>query len=81
MQCDKVGDERLAADKMDLLYGEADTESRARAEAHLAGCTACRHEMEGLRALRGELRARFDTHQDGGSGTNVEQTLGISYAF
>jgi hypothetical protein len=57
MQCDRVGDERLAADKMDLLYGEADAESRARAEAHLAECAACRGEMEGLRALRGELRA------------------------
>jgi anti-sigma factor RsiW len=57
MQCDKVGDERLAADKMDLLYGEADAESRARVEAHLGACAACREEMEGLRALRGELRA------------------------
>ena len=57
MQCDRVGDERLAADKMDLLYGEADAESRARVEAHLAACAACRDEMEGLRALRGELRA------------------------
>ena len=57
MQCERVGDESLAADKMDLLYGEADAESRARVEPHLAGCAACRHEMEGLRALRGELRA------------------------
>jgi hypothetical protein len=57
MQCDRVGDEKLAADKMDLLYGEADAESRARVEAHLAACAACRDEMEGLRALRGELRA------------------------
>jgi hypothetical protein len=32
-------------------------------------------------AVRGELRARFDTHQDGGSGTNVEQTLGVSFRF
>ena len=31
--------------------------------------------------LRGELRGRFDTHQDGGSGTNVEQTLGLSLRF
>jgi len=57
MQCDRVGDERLAADKVELLYGEADAESRARAEAHLAACAACRGEMEGLRELRGELRA------------------------
>lgn len=27
--------------------------------------------------VRGELRARFDTHQDGGSGVNVEQTVGV----
>jgi hypothetical protein len=57
MQCDRVGDERLAADKMDLLYGEADAESRARLEDHLAACAACREEMEALRTLRGELRA------------------------
>jgi predicted anti-sigma-YlaC factor YlaD len=56
MQCDRIGDERLTADKMDLLYGEADAESRARVEVHLAACEACRQEMEGLRALRGDLR-------------------------
>jgi hypothetical protein len=32
-------------------------------------------------ALRGELRARFDVEQDGGSGTNLEQTLGLSVRF
>jgi Outer membrane protein beta-barrel domain len=32
-------------------------------------------------ALRGELRARFDTHQDGGGGTNVEQSVGLSFRF
>lgn len=57
MQCDRVGDENLAADKMDLLYGEADVEARARVLGHLAACAACRDEMEGFRALRGELRA------------------------
>jgi hypothetical protein len=31
--------------------------------------------------LRAELRARFDTHQDGGSGTNVEQSVGVSLRF
>jgi hypothetical protein len=31
--------------------------------------------------VRGELRARFDTHQDGGSGTNVEQTIGLTFRF
>ena len=57
MQCEKVGDERLVADKMDLLYGEADAEVRARVEAHLAGCAPCRDEMAGLRAVRGDLAA------------------------
>ena len=32
-------------------------------------------------ALRGELRARFDVEQDGGSGANLEQTLGLSLRF
>ena len=32
-------------------------------------------------ALRGELRARFDVEQEGGSGTNMEQTLGLSVRF
>ena len=31
--------------------------------------------------LRAELRARFDTHQDGGSGFNLEQTVGVSLRF
>jgi hypothetical protein len=57
MQCDKVGDEKLVADKMDLLYGEVDAESRGRVEAHLAECEACRDEMAALRAVRGDLRA------------------------
>jgi hypothetical protein len=57
MQCTRLGDERLAADKMDLLYGEADAESRARIEDHLTGCAACREEMADLRAVRVDLRA------------------------
>ena len=32
-------------------------------------------------ALRGELRARFDVEQDGGSGANLEQTLGLALRF
>lgn len=31
--------------------------------------------------VRGELRARFDTHQDGGSGTNLEQSVGLTLRF
>ncbi len=37
MGCDRISDERLQADKMDALYGEADAEVRARLETHLAG--------------------------------------------
>ena len=63
MDCERVGDEGLQADKMDVLYGEADAESRARVEAHLAGCAACREEMAALArraagpAARGGCRA------------------------
>jgi hypothetical protein len=31
--------------------------------------------------IRGELRARFDEHQSGASGINLEQTLGVSVRF
>jgi len=57
MQCDRIADAGLQADKMDLLYGEADAEVRARVEAHLAGCQACGEEMAALRELRQGLRA------------------------
>ena len=32
-------------------------------------------------ALRGEARFRFDQHQDGRTATDVEQTVGVSFAF
>ena len=47
MECERVGDEGLQGDKMDVLYGEADAAARARVEAHLAGCAACREELRG----------------------------------
>jgi len=56
MDCERVGDEGLQADKMDALYGEADAAARARVEAHLAGCDACREEMAALRGVRRDLR-------------------------
>lgn len=31
--------------------------------------------------LRGELRARFDVQQSGGSGVNLEQTVGLGFRF
>jgi hypothetical protein len=57
MDCDRVGDDGLQSDKMDVLYGEADAASRARVEAHLAGCAPCREEMGELRAVRRDLGA------------------------
>ena len=57
MDCDRVGDDGLQADKMDLLYGEADAAAHARVEAHLAGCAPCREEMGELRAVRRDLGA------------------------
>jgi anti-sigma factor RsiW len=57
MDCERVGDEGLQADKMEALYGEADAAARARVEAHLAGCAACRAEMAALGAVRRDLRA------------------------
>jgi hypothetical protein len=57
MGCDRIADEGLQADKVDVLYGEADVEARARLEAHLRACAACREEMSGLAGLRRDLRA------------------------
>jgi anti-sigma factor RsiW len=57
MQCSRIQDEELSAQKMELLYGEADAETRARVEAHLAECAACREEMAALARLRRDLRA------------------------
>jgi anti-sigma factor RsiW len=57
MECERITDERLQADKVDLLYGEADAEVAERVEAHLAGCVACREEMQALRRVRQDLGA------------------------
>jgi len=57
MDCERVGDDGLQADKMDALYGEADAAARARVEGHLAGCAACREEMTALGGVRRDLRA------------------------
>jgi hypothetical protein len=57
MDCERVGDEGLQADKMDALYGEADAAVRARVEAHLALCAACREERVALAGVRRDLRA------------------------
>src|SRR5262245_9855830 len=52
MQCDKLRDDRL-----DVLYGEADSDARRRVEEHVATCPACADEMAGLQGLRQELKA------------------------
>jgi hypothetical protein len=57
MDCERVGDERLQADKLDLLYGEADAEVRARVEEHLRECAGCRAELSGFAGLRRDLAA------------------------
>jgi hypothetical protein len=57
MDCEKSADEQLQADKMDQLYGEADAAVRARVEAHLAACAACRDELRAFSALRHRLAA------------------------
>lgn len=57
MQCSRFGDEELAGQKMDLLYGEADAEVRARVEAHLDECAVCREEMAALGRVRRSLQA------------------------
>jgi hypothetical protein len=57
MDCERVGDAGLQADKMDALYGEADAAARVRVEAHLALCAACRAEMAALGGVRRDLRA------------------------
>jgi len=57
MDCERVEDEGLLADKMDVLYGEADTAARGRVAAHLEGCAACREEMGALGGVRRDLRA------------------------
>jgi len=57
MGCERVGDEGLRADMMDVLYGEADAAARTRVDEHLGGCAACRGEMAALRGVRRDLRA------------------------
>jgi hypothetical protein len=57
MECERHEDEGLRDGMMDVLYGEADPAVRARVDAHLAGCAACREEMAALRALRRDLAA------------------------
>jgi hypothetical protein len=57
MGCERISEERLQADKMDALYGEADAEARARLEAHLGECEACREELAALARIRKDLQA------------------------
>jgi hypothetical protein len=66
MQCSRVADAGLAAEKMDVLYGEADTEVRERVASHLGECPACREEMAGLQQVRRQLGAwTLDERREG----------------
>lgn len=55
MECENVADEALQGDKLDVVYGEADAAARARVDAHIEACVACREELQALRSLRREL--------------------------
>ena len=55
MECERVRDEALQGDKLDVLYGEADAAARARVDTHLEACAACREELQALRGLRRDL--------------------------
>ena len=57
MQCEKIGDEALQGDKLDVLYGEADVAARERVRAHLELCPSCQQEMTALRGVRRDLQA------------------------
>jgi anti-sigma factor RsiW len=50
MQCSIVRDQML-----EVLYGEATSETARRVEEHLAVCAACRDEMAAFRSLRRDL--------------------------
>lgn len=50
MECDAFRD-----DMLDVLYGEADTETARRFNEHQALCAACREEIGSLRGVRHEL--------------------------
>ncbi len=50
MECDAFRD-----DLMDVLYGEADTETARRFNEHQARCAACREEIASFRRVRHEL--------------------------
>lgn len=59
MRCDKA--ERLLSDDLDgALHGAR----RARLDAHLAGCRACRGRLEGLLRLQAAVRASASTRPD-----------------
>ena len=55
MQCEKIGDDALQGDKLEVLYGEADVAARERVRTHLDLCPACRDELAALRGLRHDL--------------------------
>lgn len=50
MRCDELNEDRVA-----VLYGEADPDTRARVNEHDAACATCREEMAALRGVRRRL--------------------------
>ncbi|HVO12526.1 MAG TPA: zf-HC2 domain-containing protein [Vicinamibacteria bacterium] len=82
MDCQKIEDERLQGDKVDVLYGEADAAARARLQAHLAVCAACRQEMTGLSRLRADLtRWQLPRRQPAGRGIFLPRWLAVAAAL
>ncbi len=57
MQCEKIADEALQGDKLDVLYGEADVAARERVREHIEACSSCREELVALRGVRRDLAA------------------------
>jgi hypothetical protein len=74
MTCNRLRDEELNGWKVELLYGEADATTRARVEAHLQECGACREEMASLRRLRSSLRSwTLDERRGARKGTGARR--------
>lgn len=49
--------EQIIEARMDVLYGEANRETKRRVRAHLANCRSCREEMQAFQHLRNDLGA------------------------
>src|SRR4051812_9510155 len=52
--------EDVTAHMMELLYGELPADARASVDAHVAGCTRCRAELDGFEKTRAAARMGLD---------------------